>query len=192
MHYAAILNDSSSIEILQPFVESTKIDSFNFLPTDYVERRELCSELFQAKDLRQNGDEQNLLAISDFLKSAFYPSLKTAIEIDDVEKLRFIRQEILSMGFDLKNFHVDSNLDDFCHGQRYIPLFFLAVRHRSTSTLSFFNEINLPRLGRIRRSSFTSDLPSMNDENQWIDLNEFIENQQRNETLVIPKLTISH
>jgi hypothetical protein len=53
------------------------------------------------------------------------------------------------MGFYLEDFNPDSYINDWLKGQRYIPLLFIALEHRSVSSVQCFMELGLPLIGRM-------------------------------------------
>jgi hypothetical protein len=118
-------------------------------PNDYKINRDLCCEEFHAQDFPQNELKKRLSGISDYLKLSFYFSLKKSIEENLIENLKSINQEMNTMGFHLEDFNSDSYINDWIKGQRYIPLLFLALEHRSILTIQFLIELGLPLNGRM-------------------------------------------
>ena len=54
-----------------------------------------------------------------------------------------------TMGYFLKDFDPNSYVHDYVRGERYIPLLFLALEHRSVSSAQCLMELGLPALGRM-------------------------------------------
>jgi hypothetical protein len=67
------------------------------------------------------------------------------------------------MGFHLKDFNPNSYLNDYVHGERYIPLLFLALEHRSITSIQCLIELGIPLIGQmyILKSE-------MNENSRWI------------------------
>ena len=128
----------------------------NLAPDDYRINRELCSEEFHAQDFPRNELEKRLEGRSDYLKLSFYFPLKKSIEENLVENIKLINQEMNTMGFYLEDFNPDSYINDWLKGQRYIPLLFLALEHRSISAVQCLIELGLPLSGRMYLSKSTN------------------------------------
>jgi len=124
----------------------------NLYPNDYKINRDLCCEEFHAQDFPKNELEKRLSGISDYLKLSFYFPLKKSIEENLVENIKLINNEMNTMGFYLENFNPNSYVNDWLKGQRYIPLLFLALEHRSISSLQCLMELGLPPIGRMYMS----------------------------------------
>ena len=173
------MNDKTSIEILQQAkgkevkfsffgkemnnIFFQLIDCMNLYPTDYLLNRDLCCEEFHAKDFPQNELLRKSTAISNYLKLAFYPSLKKAIENNSIEEIKSINDEIIQMGFHLKDFNPNSYFNDYIQGERYIPLLFLALEHRSVASIQCLIELGLPVIGQMYMSK-----SSMKENSRWI------------------------
>lgn len=181
-HYACILKDTASIEILGKFLIFQHPDAFNIKAKEYLDRRELCCEQFDSQNLKKLAENAEQTSISDILKLAFYLDLKEAIENDQIEKIRSINNKIVSMGFQLDQFEKNSDLNDFCYGQRYIPLWFIAVNRQSNLSIEFFEQIQLRKIGRfcVNRSNLVQLDPSkfplaQEEQFRWFDLSEFFD-----------------
>jgi hypothetical protein len=61
------------------------------------------------------------------------------------------------MGFHLKDFNPNSYLNDYIQGQRYIPLLFLALQHRSIVSIQCLIELGMPLIGQMYISKSTID-----------------------------------
>jgi hypothetical protein len=131
----------------------------NLYPTDYTVHRDLCSEEFHAHGFPKMELQRQLPGISDYLKLAFYLSLKEAIEETRIDRIRVINHEMSTMGFHLKDFDPNSYLNDWLRGERYTPLLFLALEKRSASCIQCLMELGLPASGRmyISKSSTTNN-----------------------------------
>jgi len=116
---------------------------------DYKINRDLCCEEFHAQDFPKNELEKRLSGISDYLKLSFYFPLKKSIEENFIENIKLINQQMNTMGFYLEDFNPDSYLNDWLKGQRYIPLLFIALEHRSISSVQYLIELGLPLNGRM-------------------------------------------
>lgn len=148
-HYACIIDDQVSIDILELTDAKPMLDCMNLSPEDYTQHRDLCSEEFRAKDFSSDELQRRSDGISDFLKISFYPTLRKAIERDASDELKLIHQEMIQMGFHMKDLHPHSYQHDYCHGQRYVPLFFIALQHRSLACIRYLTEIGVPSVGRM-------------------------------------------
>lgn len=124
-------------------------DCCNLYPDDYRTNRDLCSEEFHAQDFPRKELEKRLEGRSDYLKLSFYSPLKTSIEENLTENIKLINQEMNAMGFYLEDLNPDSYINDWLKGQRYIPLLFLALEHRSISAVQCLIELGLPLTGRM-------------------------------------------
>ena len=123
----------------------------NFYPSDYLHNRDLCSENFHAQDFAKNELHRKSLAVSNYLKLAFYPILKKAIENNSVEEIKLINNNMTRMGFHLKDFNPNSSLNDYIQGERYTPLLFLAFRYRSIAPMKCLVEMDIPLTGHMYR-----------------------------------------
>jgi len=121
----------------------------NFCPNDYFLNRDLCSEEYSAQDFSKNEIQRKSLCISNYLKLAFYPNFKKAIENNSVEEIKLINNEMIQMGFHLKDFNPNSYLNDYVQGQRYVPLLFLALEHRSIVSIQCLIELGIPLTGQM-------------------------------------------
>ena len=148
-HYACIINDQVSIDILELTDAKPMPDCMNLSPEDYIQHRDLCSEEFRAKDFPTGELQRPSEGISDFLKISFYPTLRKAIERDASAELKLIHSEMIQMGFHMKDLHPHSYQHDYCYGQRYVPLFFIALQHRSLACIRVLTEIGVPSIGRM-------------------------------------------
>lgn len=124
-------------------------DCFNFRPNDYLINRDLCSELYSANDFSTNELQRPSSSISNYLKIAFYPKLKQAIEKDSINEMKVCLNEIRRMGFQLKYLTTSSNLYDYVQGERYIPLLFLAIHHRALASIKCLIEFGIPLTGQL-------------------------------------------
>ncbi|CAF0846921.1 unnamed protein product [Rotaria sp. Silwood1] len=154
-HYACIMDDKKSIEILEQSDGKQILDCMNFYPNDYLLNRDLCCKEFHTQDFPKNELEKKSSAISNYLKLAFYSSLKKAIENNSIEDIKLINDKIIHMGFHLKDFNPNSSLNDYIQGQRYIPLLFLALEHRSIASIKCLIELGIPLIGQMYKSKFT-------------------------------------
>ena len=125
-------------------------------PDDYRNNRDLCSEEFHAQDFPRRELEKRLEGRSDYLKLSFYFPLKKSIEENLPENIKLINQEMNTMGFSLEDFNPDSYINDWLKGQRYIPLLFLALEHRSITAVQCLIELGLPMTGRMYLSKSTN------------------------------------
>lgn len=125
------------------------IDCLNLCPNDYRVNRDLCSEEYPATDFAEKEIKRKSTFASDYLKLAFYPQLKRAIERNCVEEMKLIHQELIQMGLHLKDFNPNSSLHDCVQGERYIPLLFVAIEHRSYASLQYLLELGIPVIGRM-------------------------------------------
>ena len=148
-HYACIINDQVSIDILELTDAKPMLDCINLSPRDYLEHRDACSEEFRAKDFPNGELQRRSAGISDFLKISFYPSLRKAVEKDAVEEVKLIHSEMIQMGFHLKDLHPHSFRQDYSHGHRYVPLVFVALQHRSLACIRYLIEVGVPITGRM-------------------------------------------
>jgi hypothetical protein len=121
----------------------------NFCPNDYFLNRDLCSEKYSAQDFSKNEIQRKPLWINNYLKLAFYLNLKKAIENNSVEEIKLINNEIIQMGFHLKDFNPNSYLNDYVQGQRYVPLLFLALEYRSIVSIQCLIELGIPLIGQL-------------------------------------------
>jgi hypothetical protein len=121
----------------------------NLYSNDYKKNRSLCCEEFHAQDFPQNELNKRLSGISDYLKLSFYFPLKKSIEENQIENIKSINQEMNTMGFHLDDFNPDSYVNDWIQGQRYVPLLFLSLEHRSVSAVQYLIELGLPLNGRM-------------------------------------------
>jgi hypothetical protein len=135
----------------------------NLYPNDYLLNRDLCCEEFHAQDFPQNELQRKSTALSNYLKFAFYSRLKKAIESNSVEEIKVINTEITDMSFHLKDLNPNSHFSDYIQGERYIPLLFLALEHRSVASIQCLIELGLPIIGQTYMSK--SD---MKENSKWI------------------------
>ncbi|CAF1255872.1 unnamed protein product [Rotaria sordida] len=182
-HYACIMDDKKSIEILEQSNGKQIIDCMNFYPNDYLLNRDLCCEEFHAQGFPTHELEKKSSVISNYLKLAFYSSLKKAIENNSIEDIKLINNKIIQMGFHLKDFNPNSSLNDYIQGQRYIPLLFLALEHRSIASIKCLIELGIPLIGQMYKSKTTmnqnSGLISLcirSEKPQCIDITDIINN----------------
>ncbi|CAF3680162.1 unnamed protein product, partial [Rotaria sordida] len=182
-HYACIMDDKKSIEILEQSNGKQIIDCMNFYPNDYLLNRDLCCEEFHAQGFPKHELEKKSSVISNYLKLAFYSSLKKAIENNSIEDIKLINNKIIQMGFHLKDFKPNSSLNDYIQGQRYIPLLFLALEHRSIASIKCLIELGIPLIGQMYKSKTTmnqnSGLISLcirSEKPQCIDITDIINN----------------
>ena len=139
------------------------IDCMNLYPNNYLLYRDLCCEEFHAQNFPQNELQQKSSAISNYLKLAFYPYLKQAIETNSVEEIKAINHDMTKMGYHLKDLNPNSYLNDYIRGERYIPLLFLALEHRAIASIQCLTELGVPLIGQIYK--LKSD---MNEHSRWI------------------------
>lgn len=143
------MNDDVFIDILQRNQAKKTFDCFYLLPNDYKLNRELCSEEFHAWNYPKNELEKRLESISDYLKMNFYSSVKKSIEENSVDDLKAVNQQMNSMGFRIEDFNSNSYINDWIRGQRYVPLLFLALEHRSIAVFQYLINQGLPIEGRM-------------------------------------------
>lgn len=124
-------------------------DCFHLRPKDYIVRRDLCSDEFQAQGFPQAELERCPSGISDYLKLMYYQPLKECIETNSIGQIKLINEEMNLMGFHLRDFNPNSYLNDWLRGQRYVPLLFLALEHRSVCAVQCLMELGLPLIGRM-------------------------------------------
>ena len=148
-----------SFEIEENFSLFQLSDCLNLYPSDYMIHRDLCSEEFHAHGFPNAEFQRHLPGISDYLKLAFYLSLKESIEENRIDRIRAINNEMNAMGFHLKDFDPDSYVNDWLRGQRYTPLLFLALEKRFTGCIQCLMELGLPAAGRMYmvKSDITSN-----------------------------------
>lgn len=135
----------------------------NMCPNDYLLNRDLCCEEYSANDFSKNEIQRKSSSVSNYLKLAFYPKLKKAIESNSIEEIKSINTEMNQMGFYLKDLNPNSYLDDYVQGQRYTPLLFLALEHRSVTSLQCLIDLGIPLIGRMYISK-----SKMNENSQWM------------------------
>jgi hypothetical protein len=135
----------------------------NFCPNDYVLNRDLCSDEYSAEEFCKIEIQRKSSFISNYLKLAFYPRFKQAIETNSIEDIKSIHKELIQMGFHLKDFNPNSYLNDFIQGERYIPLLFLALEHRAIASLQCLIELGIPVVGLMYMSK-----SKMNGDSRWI------------------------
>ena len=143
------MNDNAIINILQQGNANKVLDCLNLYPHDYKFNRDLCSEEFHAYKFPENELEKDLIGISDYLKLTFYFPLKKSIEENSIENIQLINTEMNTMGFYMKDFNPNSYVNDWIQGERYVPLLFLALEHRSVSSIQYLMELGLPLNGRM-------------------------------------------
>ncbi|CAF2886304.1 unnamed protein product [Rotaria sp. Silwood2] len=182
-HYACIMDDKKSIEILEQSNGKQIIDCINFYPNDYLFNRDLCCKEFHAQDFPKNELEKKSSIISNYLKLAFYSSLKKAIENNSIEDIKLINDKIIQMGFHLKDFNPNSSLNDYIQGQRYVPLLFLALEHRSIASIKCLIELGIPLIGQMDKSKSTLhqnfgsiSVCTQSEKRQCIDIIDIINN----------------
>lgn len=135
----------------------------NFCPNDYVINRDLCSDEYSAGEFCKIEIERKPSFISNYLKLVFYSRFKKAIEINSIDDIKSINQELIQMGFHLKDFNPNSYLNDFIQGERYIPLLFLALEHRAIASLQCLIELGIPLMGLMYMSK-----SKINVDSRWI------------------------
>ena len=119
------------------------------MPDDYQKNFDLCCDEFYAHGFPKNALQKELPEISDYLKIAFYFSLKNSIETNSISELRALNNTMNRMGFSLADFDPNSYLNDWIQGQRYVPLIFVALEHRSVTAIQCLIELGLPLTGRM-------------------------------------------
>ncbi|CAF2511956.1 unnamed protein product [Rotaria sp. Silwood2] len=149
LHYACIMNDEIAINILQQALAKKIADCLNLFPDDYKNNRDLCCEEFYAQDFPKTELQKCLPGLSDYLKLSFYFPLKKAIEENSIDNIKLINNDMNTMGFYLEDFNSNSYVNDWLKGQRYVPLLFLALEHRSISSIQCLIELGLPPIGRM-------------------------------------------
>ncbi|CAF0854772.1 unnamed protein product [Adineta ricciae] len=149
LHYACIMHDDTAISILQQAKAKKTRDCFDLLPDDYQKNFDLCCEEFYAQGFPKNALEKELPEISDYLKIAFYFPLKNSIETNSINDLMALNNTMNQMGFYLADFDPNSYLNDWIRGQRYVPLIFVALEHRSVTAIQCLIELGLPLTGRM-------------------------------------------
>ncbi|CAF4402077.1 unnamed protein product, partial [Rotaria magnacalcarata] len=83
------------------------------------------------------------------------------------------------MGFHIKYLNPNSSLNDYIQGQRYIPLLFLAVEHRSIASIKCLLELGIPLTGQLDTIGEYSGLKSFqaqSEELQRTDIMDIINN----------------
>ena len=121
-------------------------------PDDYISQQDLCSDEFHAQGFPRSELERHGSGISDYLRLVYHQPLRECIEKNRADQMVIINQEMNMMGFHLKDFDPNSYLNDWLKGQRYIPLVFLALEHRSVSAIQCLMELGLPLAGRMYMS----------------------------------------
>ncbi|CAF3337503.1 unnamed protein product [Rotaria sp. Silwood1] len=149
LHYACIMNDEIAINILQQALAKKIADCLNLFPDDYKNNRDLCCEEFYAQGFPKNELQKCLPGLCDYLKLSFYFPLKKAIEENSIDNIKLINNDMNTMGFYLEDFNPNSYVNDWLQGQRYVPLLFLALEHRSISSIQCLIELGLPPIGRM-------------------------------------------
>lgn len=125
------------------------VDCQNCTPKDYrIHRLE--------EDFAKHQIERRSNFPGNYLKMAFYPQLKKAIEKHSLNELKSLTAKIVQMGFHLKDLPSHSTLQDYIQGERYIPLLFLALEHRSYTC---FRQLGVPLIAQLdlSKSSITDD-----------------------------------
>lgn len=125
------------------------MDCFNFHPNDYILNREVCSAEFQADNIQNQKKNEDTPGIGNFLKLEFYLRLKSSIEHNRINQMKAIQSELMNMGFNLSDFPADSNINDYCQGERYMPLLFLAIETRAPSSFQCLINLNVSPHGQI-------------------------------------------
>ncbi|UJR23215.1 hypothetical protein I4U23_026234 [Adineta vaga] len=148
-HYACLMNDMKSIEILEQIQAIQSIDGLNFTPNDYLLNHKLCFKEFYIDDFSKVELQRKSLAMSNFLKIVFYPSLKKAIETSSIEDIKLLNSDLTKMGCHLKDFNPISQSNDFVQGQRYIPFLFVGLEHRAILAIKCLLQLGLPFVGKI-------------------------------------------
>lgn len=125
------------------------LDCLNLYPNDYKINRDLCCEEFHSYDFPKSELNKSSSGINDYLKLLFYFPLKQSIEDNSIENIKLINNQINTMEFHLTDLNPNSYINDWIKGQRYIPLLFLALEHRSISAIQCLIDIGLPLTGRM-------------------------------------------
>lgn len=121
----------------------------DLLPNDYKSNSNLQCEEFHTQGFPKNELAKRLPGISDYLKLSYYFPLKKAVEDNAISNLKSINSAMNAMGFYLEDFNPDSYVNDWVRGQRYIPLLFVSLEHRSTTSVQCLIELGLPLAGRM-------------------------------------------
>lgn len=118
-------------------------------PNEYKKNQTLCCDEFYAYDFPKNELEKSVPGLSDYLKLSFYLPLKKSIQHNSVDDIKHVNHEMNTMGFYLEDFNPNSYVNDWLKGERYVPLIFIALEHRSVSALKCLMELGLPLNGRM-------------------------------------------
>lgn len=129
----------------------------NLYPKDYLVNRSLCSEQYHAQDFLTYELQKKSLATSNYLKLYFYSSLKKSIENNSVEEIKLHNDKMNQMGFHLKDLDPNSSLNDYVHGERYIPLLFFAIQQRSIASIKCLIDLGMPIIGQIHGLKMTTN-----------------------------------
>ena len=155
------------------------MDCSNCTPKDYLINRQLCPK----DDFAKYEIERPINFPSNYLKLAFYSQLKTAIEKNSIEELKSLNGEITQIGFHLHDFNPNSSFNDYIEGQRYIPLLFLCVEHRSYTAFHFLCQSGVPSIGILELSkselderSYWKSYFSSTDQLQCLNMVEIVKN----------------
>jgi hypothetical protein len=153
----------------------------NLYPNDYILTRDLCSEEFRAQDFPQNELQRKSSSKSDYLKLTFYPSLKKSIENNSIDEIQSINSEMTKLGFHLKDLSSNSYLSDYIRGERYVPLLFLALKHRSVASIQCLLQLGILVTGRMyslkskmNKNSRWMSSRSRTEELEYVDINDLI------------------
>ncbi|CAF0899953.1 unnamed protein product [Adineta steineri] len=162
-HYACMMNDQISMEILEQVHAKQLNDCLNFSPNDYLLNHELHFERFSSRNFPEHELQRKSIAISNYLKIAFYSKFKQAIEKNSIDEIKLLNNELIQMGFHLKDFDPNSSLNDYVQGERYIPFLFLAFEYRAIPAIKCLLQLGLPIIGQIAIS-----ISKMNNKSLWM------------------------
>ncbi|CAF1328391.1 unnamed protein product, partial [Didymodactylos carnosus] len=148
LHYAYIMNDKVSINILQRAGTKKFRDCKYLYPEDYL-AKDVCSDEFHSSGF-VNGDElERRYGIGDYVKVAYYETIKTAIETNNVEQLKMMNSELEQFGFTINDFNPMSYIKDWIRGQRYVPPLFIGLEARSLASLYCLLEMGTVPTGNM-------------------------------------------
>ncbi|CAF0917041.1 unnamed protein product [Adineta ricciae] len=149
-HYACLMNDTKSVEMLEQAKAIPVVDCWDFSPKDYLLNRDYFLKQFQIEDFAKDEIQRQSVALSNFLKIVFYSNLKKATETNSTDDIKLLHYDITKMGYHLKDLRPTSQSNDYVQGYRYIPLLFIGLEHRSIPAIKTLIRLGLPVTGEIQ------------------------------------------
>lgn len=138
---------------------------------------------FQIEDFAKDEIQRQSVALSNFMKIVFYSSLKKATETNSTDDIKLLHYDITKMGYHFKDLRPTSQSNDYVKGERYIPLLFIGLEHRSISAIKTLIRLGLPVAGELQimksqmNQHFRSKyFPTQTNVLQDFDLVEMIDN----------------